>query len=401
MRLPKNFRDWFQLKIQKNDVTTHQDKECNTQSVLFRDFLLRYIKSLDGSARSRTYSSTLSTASYILDGLGDYRMDEIDKTVLRGFMNGFAKTTYTKNPQKGPEYYSQSTIDKVFHLLHAAIIEASDEDGEHLLRTDFMASIKIPRSNRFASPEPVSLSDEEIKLLTNVISENEMILVWVLLMLYTGVRPSEALALKFSDINYENRTVQIVRTLSYIDDIDPETRKRRGPRRAYITTLKNQRDNYRANYQVRVLRVGDKILEVLKHWENRVNCNEVLMKMKKERGTEEFLFCGPKGQLWLYDDYKQVYARLLKKHGLSISEYYPYRFRHNCCTRLFRLGVNIKTVQMIMGDNTPDMVMHVYANLDRSDVLKGSQDYADSVDMTLSVISGHKTKNSDILSEIF
>ena len=388
MRLSEKLHNRFQLWIQKGHTDTcwNENSDSVSNNMLFRDFFNRYLKSLDGSSRSRTYSSTLSTASYIIDGLGNYRMDEINKTVLREFMNGFTKVTYIKTSRKGPEYYSQSTIDKVYHLLHAAIIEASSEDGDHLLRTDFMANMKIPRSNRFKSPEPTSLSDKEIKTLTDIISENSMILVWVLLMLYTGVRPSEALALKFSDIDYENKTVRIVRTLSYVDDIDPETRKRRSPRRAYITTLKNQRENHRANYQVRVLRVGDKILQVLKQWENQVKGNAALMAMKQEKGTAEYLFCGPKGQLWLYDDYKQVYARLLKKHGLSISDYFPYRFRHNCCTRLFRLGVNIKAVQMIMGDNTPDMVMRVYANLDRSDVLQGSQHYSDSLDMALGVI---------------
>jgi integrase len=393
MLLSEKLHNRLQLWIQKSHVNTFQNENNNfvSNKMLFRDFFKRYLKSLDGSSRSRTYSSTLSTASYILDGLGDYRMDEINKTVLREFINGFTKATYIKSSKKGPEYYSQSTIDKVYHLLHAAIIEASSDDGDHFLRTDFMANMKIPRSNRFKSPESTSLSDGEIKMLTDVIRENAMILVWVLLMLYTGVRPSEALALKFSDINYENKTVQIVRTLSYVDDIDPETRKRRGPRRAYITTLKNQRENHRANYQVRILRVGDKILQVLKEWENHVKGNETLMAMKQEKGTAEYLFCGSKGQLWLYDDYKQLYARLLKKHGLSISDYYPYRFRHNCCTRLFRLGVNIKTVQMIMGDNTPDMVMRVYANLDRFDVLQGSQHYADSLDMALGVMSDPET----------
>lgn len=40
-----------------------------------------------------------------------------------------------------------------------------------------------------------------------------------------------------------------------------------------------------------------------------------------------------------------------------------------------------------MGDNTPDMVLRVYANLNSDDVLKGSQDFADSIDMALSVVN--------------
>lgn len=389
MILAKIFHKWFQTWIKEcNDTAllNSQNYIATNTEMLFRDYFFRYIKSLNGSARSRTYSSTVRTASHIIDGLGNYKMSEINKTVLKEFINGFTKKTYTKNKQKGPEYYSQSEIDKVFHLLHAAIIEASSEDGDHFLRTDFMANIKIPRSNRFES-EYCALTDDEIRMLTNIVSENEMINVWILLMLYTGVRPSEALALKFSDIDYERKTVSIMRTLSYEDNIDPITLKRRGPRKAIITSLKNERGKNQINYQKRTLKVGDKILEVLQQWESIVKSDKELMKMKKDKGTEEYIFSGSKGQLWLYDDYKQVYKRLLKKHGLSISQYNPYRFRHNCCTRLFRLGINLKAVQLIMGDNTPDMVMRVYANLDKSDVLKGSQDYSDSLDIALGIVN--------------
>ena len=46
---------------------------------------------------------------------------------------------------------------------------------------------------------------------------------------------------------------------------------------------------------------------------------------------------------------------------------------------------------MIMGDNTPDMVMRVYANLACSDVLQGSQHYADSLDMALGAMPDSET----------
>ena len=48
---------------------------------------------------------------------------------------------------------------------------------------------------------------------------------------------------------------------------------------------------------------------------------------------------------------------------------------------------------MIMGDNTPDMVMRVYANLDSTDVLIGSKQCAVSLDKVLSQIESD-TANS-------
>lgn len=373
------------LKINNNTINL----KGNRSSMLFKDYFMQYLKSLDGATRSRTYSSTLATASHIISGLGNYKMSEINKSVLMKFINSFTQKTYIKGKNSEPQYYSQSMINKVYNLLHAAIKEAASEDGEQLLRTDFMANIKKPQSNRMSS-EPKPLTDEEINMLSHIASEIKIINVWIHILIYTGVRPSEALALMWSDIDYENRTIKIQRTLSYNDFIDPDTLEKIKPREPVITNLKNEKQGSRVNYQRRTLKVGDKILSILKDWEETVKSDKHLMRLKRKNGTENYIFSGSFGQFWLYEDYKQVYERLLKKHGLSVSVYNPYRFRHNCCTRLFRLNVNIKTIQMIMGDNTPDMVMRVYANLEKDDVLKGSAHYADSLDTALGVVPKDK-----------
>ena len=97
-------------------------------------------------------------------------------------------------------------------------------------------------------------------------------------------------------------------------------------------------------------------------------------KRKNEHGTENFLFTGRNGDLGIYEDYTQRYKRLLQKAGLSGSEINPYRFRHTVCTDLFRRKVDIKTVQMIMGDNTADMILKVYANIQKEDMLLASEE---------------------------
>lgn len=357
--------------------------------MLFKDYLVKFLRSQDGATMTRSFSISVTAAAHIIEGLGNYHMYEIDKTLLREFINGFAKKKYVigKEEKRRSEYYSQSMIHKVYVLLHVVIKEAADEDGGHLIPMDYMANIKEPRSKKAIKPSPKSLTDEEIKMLINVISENMMILVWVCILLYTGVRPSEALALKFTDIDYDNKIIHIVRTLSKEEYIDVNSLSKKKPSKPIITDLKNVTDSNKINYQRRALRVGDVLLLILKRWESYVKGNKRLMEMKRKEGTEEYLFCGSYGQLWLYSDYRQVYERILKKNRLSASEYNLYRYRHNCCTRLLRMGVDIKTVQLILGDNSSSMVMRVYANLDKSDVLKGSGDYSENMDLILGIAS--------------
>lgn len=387
-QLINQFGDYRRRSQLRNTPNSNHSPE----DLLFKDCFTSFLKSLDGATRSRSYANDLAIASHIIDGLGNYRMSEINKVIIKQFINGFTKRTYTtgKGKKQKTQYYSQSTINKVYNLLHCFIQEAASEDGNNLLKIDYMQNIKKPRSNRPQKDDIKPLSDEEIKMLSDIVNENQMIDVWLHLMLYTGMRPSEPLALKFADIHYEEKTIDIFRTLSHEEFLDPVTQKRIKPSKPMITDLKNERNDGKANYQRRTIRVGNKLLDILKEWEKTVTSDIRLRKMKEKYHTEDFLFCGSRGQLWLYEDYKQVYERLLRKHGLSASEYNPYRFRHNCCTRLLRLGVNLKAVQLIMGDNTSDMVMKVYANLDNSDVLKGSQTFADAMDETLDVLPSDK-----------
>lgn len=377
---------WQRLVNRQNKADKTHNNAAHTTDMLFKDYFINYLKSIDGETRSRSFSATLTAAVHIIDGLGNYHMSQIDKETLRKFLNGFAKRKYLKNPSSMQyDYYSQSEINKVYNLLHRAIKEASNEDGDKLLRLDYMVNIKKPRTRQAKKPEPKPFTDEEIKSLLAVICEDKMILTWVLIMLYTGARPSEILALTWADIDYAEKTISISRTLSQEDFYDAKHLKKIKPSIPIITDLKNERDDGQTNWQKRKLKVGNVLLLELYSWETFVKNNTSLMEMKKANHTESFLFSGPKGQLWLYEYYSQKYERILKKHDLKYSDYNPYRFRHNYCTYLFRKSINMKAIQMIMGDNTPAMIMKVYANLDKTDVLSGSACLSKDIDNILRI----------------
>ncbi len=50
----------------------------------------------------------------------------------------------------------------------------------------------------------------------------------------------------------------------------------------------------------------------------------------------------------------------------------PCRYRHTVCTDLRRHKVDLKTVQLIMGDSTADVILDVYANIQKEDMIKAS-----------------------------
>lgn len=356
-----------------------EEKKHPKQDMLFKDYIIEYMSTIMRNKGSRAYDSKVNSSRHIIDGLGNYKLCEIDVNKLSEFLNAFVSKTYKRGGKTMP--FSQSSINKVYNFLHEIIRYASDD--EEILKKDFMRSIKKPDSQQYKDKEYKALIDDEFKMISNVVKDNPMISTWIHIMMYTGVRPSEALALKFSDINYEKETIKIRRTLIQKQNHDVVNQRRIGAPKPDFSYLKNERKKGNMDYQKRNLALSPKILEIIKFWENYVRGNKDLMEMKRANGTEELLFCGSKGQLRLYRDYAQEYKRVLCKAGLKISDFNPYRFRHSFCTRCLRKGLDIKTVQRMMGDNTSEMVLKVYANMDESDILRGSKIYTEDIDKIL------------------
>ena len=237
--------------------------------------------------------------------------------------------------------------------------------------------MKKPRTKALRAEEEKPYTVEEIAKILEAVKDDTMIYCWVFLMAELGCRPSEVLALKFGDIDFEKKTVYICKTLGKEADFDPTTHKRTSKYRPVIKDLKNDNGRkHRESFQVRRLRLSTQALDIISKLQKEISNNKQLSESKRQYGTEHFIFTSRKGALAIYEDYTQRYERLLKKAGLSSSEMNPYRFRHTFCTELFRRNVNMKTVQMMMGDNTADMIMRVYANIQKDDVLLAGEELA-------------------------
>jgi len=347
------------------------------QDVLFSDCYAKFLRGLESTIVNRTYGGYVSTSKYIVEKLGHLKMYELNREVIQKFLNDLREDRYCKGKEKPTyHYYSQTKINNVFDLLHRFIIEYSnDETRTALLPKDYMAGMKKPRTKALRAEEETPYTVEEIGKILDAVKDDKMIYCWVFLMAELGCRPSEALALQFSDVNFEMGTIHISKTLGKEADFDPVTHKRTSKFRPIIKDLKNDNGKkHRDNFQIRTLKVSQQTLEVIRTLQKEIGHNKRLSGLKREHGTEDFLFTGRNGELGIYEDYTQRYKRLLKKSGLSGSEMNPYRFRHTVCTDLFRVMKEyIKTVQMMMGDNTADMVLKVYANIQKEDVLLASK----------------------------
>lgn len=352
----------------------HIQTYAPNQDVLVSECYAKYLKGLESGIVNRTYGGYVTTSRLIVEKLGHLKMYELNREVIQQFFNDLQNTTYTTGKNKRrTQYYSQSSLNKIFDLLHKFILEYSNDCiRDAILPKDYMANMEKPRSKALKSSGIKPYKPEEIQNVFGILEKDRMILCWVHIMAELGCRPSEALALTWEDIDFENHMIHFCKALGKEADFDPVTHKRTSAFKPIIKDLKNERGrNHRGENHCRELQASAQLMGLLNAWRQEVKHSE-LGKKRREYGTEQFVFTGRNGDLRIYEDYTQRYNRLLKSAGLNPSEMNPYRYRHTVCTDLLRHKVDLKTVQLIMGDSTSDVILDVYANIQKEDMIKAS-----------------------------
>ncbi|WP_244470044.1 site-specific integrase [Enterococcus cecorum] len=159
----------------------------------------------------------------------------------------------------------------------------------------------------------------------------------VRLLAFSGLRINEALALEWSDIDFNACTLSVSKTLSKTENgFKPSTPKTKA--------------------SVRTIPLDTKTMQVLKAWRT---IHKELLFMNGKRS--EVVFCDIYGVQLIYSGYwyqltnrmKDIHAPLLSFHA----------FRHTHASLLFASGVSMKEVQTRLGHSSIQLTMDIYTHL--------------------------------------
>lgn len=151
-------------------------------------------------------------------------------------------------------------------------------------------------------------------------------------------RPQEIIALKWKDIDFENKKINIMNAVSYELEFDEEGN----------VIKKNHFEGKTKNGFMRRVPIEADTINLLTEWKRY---REELGKSKNISMTQpnDYVFGTQDGERYTYYGLRCQFDKFLKRNGLGNSGIHLYNFRHTCCNDLFEGGTSPVVVQYVMG----------------------------------------------------
>ena len=315
----------------------------------FEEFLKLY--KVDRVKNTTLYRIQQTFAPCKKDVIGEMKLGDIRAIQIQKFMNGLYE-----------EGYSYGTLKLLKSLLNEMFKKAI---GNQYMQCNPCDAVVLPKKVQY---EPRFLTEREQEMFLEVAREYGHYDIFCAALTFGG-RIGEILGLKWSDIDFKNKTIHIQRTLHYAKLQEDDSCH------FFFTTPKTATSN--------------RLIPLLPETEAifyRVQKKQLVNKMvsgtawKQEVPFENMVFTTQQGAPVRYSDVnrtiKKVIARVnLQKAQLAklegrepylLKEFSPHCFRHTFVTRCKMKGVSFDTLQPYVGHS--DKVMTEYYNHNKPEI---------------------------------
>lgn len=287
----------------------------NLKEITLSEYTQTFLKSKENTVKPSTYHSYYwMLQKTILPMLGDVALCRIDNRRLQNFTDELLKT------------FAKKSVRDMVGLVKTILTDAYI--NEVIEPKKFM--IKYPKSE---NSDCETLSEKDFKKFEEYLfSQKKPHDIGELLLLETGMRIGEMCGLKWEDIDCDNRTIKIKRTVQRIYNAESKTSE--------INI-----GNTKTSAGERTVPITEKICEYLK---NHKKDDGVYVASGKETPME------PR-------THRQYHKRLMRRIGIDYIK--PHGLRHTFATRAIQHGVDPKTVSAILGHSNSNITLNIYTSV--------------------------------------
>lgn len=321
--LGKLIHDFKNGLYQKNVIETYQD------------LYDRWIENYEHTVEESTFVKTTGIFKiHILPAIGNLRITQIDVDTCQKLVNQLSK---------------KLKRFKVVKNYAALVLKFAIKRG--LIKMNPFDLIDMPVIKTNIDYENDDEDDEKFENFYTREELNEFIhcfqqegklrnYVFYRLLAFSGMRKSEAYALRWEDIDFEEQEINIWKAV------------KRGKKRLYLGPTKNK--------EPRTLKMDEGTMNLLKEWARVQSENNIKLGINMNE-SKQFLFPNSKNNLTDPNKARTWLLPVIIKFNLPYIT--PHGLRHTHCSLLFEAGASIKEVQVRLGHKDIKTTLEIYAHV--------------------------------------
>jgi len=243
---------------------------------------------------------------------------------------------------------SVKSLSNVKVCLHKALQTALER--EYITKNPAsIAQVPTLKSTNSGKSEIEVLTRQEQKALMAV-CDGSSYSMGIITALYTGVRLGELLAITWSDIDFDKKTISISKQLNRLHDYSPT---------APAKTRLGIQDNTKTQSSSRIISISDELLERLLQYKELQQAH--IEEWGKAYNNLGMVFAREDGHYLDPVTFRDKFLRKLDEAGL---EHYKFHaMRHTFATRALEAGVPVKVVSKILGHASVQITMDTYQHV--------------------------------------
>lgn len=310
-------------------------EETVTNDSLVREYCSNWLQNIQSNIlKPSSYDrKEMTLENQVYPEIGDINMSQITFDDIQSMVNELKK-----------QNLSYSTIKKAYEAINGCFKHAlikGDVDKNPCI------GVTLPKNLKHQDGDIKFYTEEQIKLLLEQSTikysngrSKYRLGYGIQFLLYTGLRIGEALALTWEDVDFENRTIKINKSLKQIKNRD-----------------KNKQSNYKIIVQdstktksgSRIVPLNNKSIEALNH-------------IKEITGQYKYVLSTETGNNVSGRTYDTMFRKIQENCGFT-EIYGVHALRHTFASLLFKKGVDVKTVSEILGHKDVSVTYNTYIHL--------------------------------------
>lgn len=318
-----------------------------SKTTTFQEVYELWFEQYKNTVKESTWAKTKEMfKQHIIPAYGSLKIDDINVKYCQKTINKWFKHTKTK--YKRLNNYTSNVFDYAIAL--------------EIINDNPTKKITIPKVKQevIEETEHNFYTKEELTLFLNIVENyhNKQAYPLFRLLSFTGLRQGESLALTWHDIDFNNKTLTVNKTLT-----------RGEGNRLIVLTPKTKKS-------ARTISLDDKTLNILKLWRKEQQAQllihgfNTLNKKQLVFSNSNNTFLSPaKPRQWLLYAIRDHNIKSITIHG----------FRHTHCSLLFEAGASIQEVQERLGHGDIKTTMNIYNHVSEKIKEETAQKFANYI----------------------